>query len=48
MKKFEPKKSPNDDEREQNVIGVYRLSTSSFFVPPVLIYPTKRMHGSLS
>jgi hypothetical protein len=31
-------------EREQNVTGVYAVSASVFCVPPMLIYPRKRMN----
>jgi hypothetical protein len=35
-------------ERGQNVTGVYAVSASGFYVPPMLIYPRKRMKDSLS
>lgn len=35
-------------ERGQNVTGVYAVSASGLYVPPMLIYPRKRMKESLS
>jgi hypothetical protein len=34
--------------RGEKVIGVYPVSERCFYVPPMLIYPTKRMKESLS
>ncbi|KAJ4442919.1 hypothetical protein ANN_04515 [Periplaneta americana] len=35
-------------ERGQNVTGVYAMSASGFFVPPILIYARKKMMESLT
>jgi hypothetical protein len=35
-------------EQGQNVTSVYAVSASGFHVPPMIVYPKKRMKGSLS
>jgi hypothetical protein len=40
MRQSEPRKSPNDD-RGENVTGVYAVSASGFCAPPMMIYQTK-------